>query len=38
MLLADVKKAGRGTVTHKKELHHEFGEHFMHFAWHLLEV
>ena len=25
-------------MTHKKELHHEFGERFMDFAWHLLQV
>ena len=37
-ILEDVKKSGRGTVTHKKELHHEFGEKFMDFAHHLLEV
>ena len=37
-LLAEVKKSGRGTVPHKKELHHEFGERFMDFAWHLLQV
>ena len=37
-ILEDVKKSGRGTVTHKKELHDEFGEMFMDFAYHLLEV
>jgi hypothetical protein len=37
-VLEDVKNSGRGTVTHKKELHHEFGERFMHLAHHLLEV
>ena len=37
-ILEDVKRSGRGTVKHKPELHHEFGERFMDLAHHLLEV
>ena len=37
-ILEDVKRSGRGTIKHKKELHHEFGERFMDLAHHLLEV
>ena len=37
-IVEDVKRSGRGSVRHKQELHHQFGERFMDFAHHVLEV